>query len=95
MIRRRMGQARTGFWLMLALVIMASSGMKWLAWRAIRSTETSDLQAAIYRYPANAAPPCEAFNAGAELRAEWIRMEEPRVPGSTSAGCSAHRGVAM
>ncbi len=95
MRRRRPVRVRSGFWLMLVLVLAASGAMKLLAWRAKLMAEPSEVQAAVYRYPPDSAPFCEHFIDRSAWRAEWMRIDETSLPPTQPHGCRQYRGVAM
>ena len=95
MRRYRPARARSAFWLMLLLAVIASGAMKLLAWQAKQRTETSDVQAAVYRYPPDAAQFCEQVVVPSARHAEWIRIDDARLPPTQPHGCRQYRGVAM
>ena len=80
-MRIAFAQVRPAFWLMLLLALVGSAGMKLLA--AIRAEDReSDVQVAVYRYPADAMPDCERLlgvavrpEQGEDPDAAWARLQ--------------------
>ncbi len=81
-------RARPTYWLMLALAIGASGGLRVLASRAQAS---QDWQPAVYRYPADGMPDCTSFDGRAPFTAlqrdRWFRMVLPDAPRRSPQGC--------
>ncbi len=81
-------RVRFVYWLMLALVMAGSAGLRALAWRA---HSADDWKPAIYRYPADGMPAC-ANLAGhppsAPLEAgRWSRLRLPQARRLSPRGC--------
>ncbi len=89
-------QARPAYWLMLALAIIVSAGLRVLA---LRAQADNNWQPAIYRYPADGLPAC-ADLAGhipiAPLAAgHWSRMRLPQLQWRSPRGCVLNERVPM
>ena len=80
-MKTSVAHARPAFWVMLLLVLVGSAGMKLLVTTRAEARE-SDVQVAVYRYPADAMPDCEQLlgvtvtpEQGNDPDAGWARLQ--------------------
>ncbi len=80
-------RVRAVYWLMLALALGGSVGLRWAAARRV----PDDWQPAVYRYPADGMPACADLtgHAAAVLRpaGRWSRVVLPATPQRSLRGC--------
>jgi hypothetical protein len=91
--------ARPVFWIMLLLTIAGSGGMKLLALR-MKQAEESELQIAIYRYPADERAKCQPWLGSESWPIEptdgderWVRMQP--LTDHTGSSCTLSPSAAM
>lgn len=91
-------RARSGFWLMLAIAAIGSTGLQLLALQ-LRGPPDDALVDAVYRYRADALPACEQLLGRSPLalpphEVEWVRMSG--LPPVTSDGkCRAEARLVL